>query len=478
MWQRLYWEGFILSKNKLEMEIDAFLKQSFKKCRFTVQETRYDVRDSVVYIMLREGPFDAFEKGYGSAEITMAKMKTMYSRVEELNCMPTPLSAGKVLSSEVKKVFSDICRFIKGNYSGEEYSDHLFSFSVSLYTNKAEGTIPKPTEIDRKVFKGRSRRKGVSERVMIRIDEYPNTERKDVDRIKDIVDRSKGDPRSIVNRSYNMAKAITKVDKADRRASACWGLYTDYVYHTNMGLSKAEIDALGLSRDIFFDRSLFLGGESPNDLLPKSHYLNLIPQMPGVIPKPTEVEYKTAKRPKRRGVVESVLGQIGKLSSSLTKEVSKVEGFLKSHFKECSFQVLSYEDTIFIYLTQGDFPPLEGGLVGTGVNIVTSKDAKDRGLYSVASKMDPNVVKAINKRETLSEEATFLFQSVVKYIRRNFGSQDNDHILWFFCIDGSYRFVKGSKQGDISKPTKVEHQMFKGRKRRSVAEDILDTEVF
>ncbi len=179
------------------------------------------------------------------------------------------------------------------------------------------GTIPKPTEIDRKTAK-RPKRRGLVEHILLnKINEYPDTTPADVDFVKrGIIAKAKGDPKKIVSIAYDTAMKITQQAEkfAEQLGFACWGLSKDANYIKKAGLSVEVVASLSIASQLFLDRYQFLHQDNLRYKKRKDFYLGFTPDKAGSsvgsYPKPTDIDRKVAKRPRRRSVAEAILGGV------------------------------------------------------------------------------------------------------------------------------------------------------------------------
>ncbi len=152
---------------------------------------------------------------------------------------------------------------------------------------------------------------------------------------------------------------------------------------------------------------------------------------------------------------------------SITAVYNQLSKYLGRNFKDCKFSLEksiqpTAMSTLRIMLIEGPFEALSQG---SGLCFVR---ATKHTFYGAVGDLDPRYVSAMDGR-VLSEESTKVFQEIVRYIKDKI---PHTNIEFSFAISAVYRVVY--KEGDIAKPTDIDHKTFKGRKRRSVAEAILD----
>ncbi len=198
----------------------------------------------------------------------------------------------------------------------------------------------------------------------------------------------------------------------------------------------------------------------------------------GSIAKPTKIEHKTAKRPRRRSVTEAILGR--STAKDNAKIVGEIKVFLKQKFGSCKFLVEEgVEGRLFcvsIKLIGGDFEPYIEKRPGKNfVDCYLSSTKSGSGHYKSVAEIDPKYVdvsSGFRDYYTLTPESQIVFKKIVKHISLNYNGFSN--LFFGFSISGVNNYKDTSAlPGSISKPTEIEHKTFKGRKRRSVAEAIL-----
>ncbi len=158
--------------------------------------------------------------------------------------------------------------------------------------------------------------------------------------------------------------------------------------------------------------------------------------------------------------------------------IKNIEAFVKGRFRGCVFKVMACDvgdyskavKAIDIVLIGGDFTPYvldnnNPSYVPCYVRVCRSGVA-----WGYAKDLDYSVVAARNERVTLTKESVAVFKELVDFIKKNFSKVES--VEFIFSIVG-LDYYKDPKAGTISKPTKIDHKIFKGRKRRSVAESII-----
>ncbi len=191
----------------------------------------------------------------------------------------------------------------------------------------------------------------------------------------------------------------------------------------------------------------------------------------GTISKPTEIEHKTFKGRKRRGVAEAVK------PITAPPVAKKLEQYLKQKFRGCNFSVAYDSFRVRVYLKERPFPAfnpsfykasqrLKDNLYPVNVNRHYAKLNQRTVHY-----FDPDGMVTGFMAIDLTKEVIGVFYEIAHYIMDNFGGDEYYDIEYYFYIFGSDD-KNYEKRGTISKPTDIEHKPFKGRKRRSVAEAI------
>ncbi len=158
----------------------------------------------------------------------------------------------------------------------------------------------------------------------------------------------------------------------------------------------------------------------------------------------------------------------------------KIEAFVKRRFRGCDFIIKPDNDIhkavrfIDVILTRGDFTPYR-----LSSPHETSADCyikvSGRGFHGYAEELDSNLVVAQDKNYyTLTKESEALFKELVDFIKKSFSKID--YVKFVFVILGPDYYKDTSvRPGTIPKPTNIDHKTFKGRKRRSVVEAIIDS---
>ncbi len=172
----------------------------------------------------------------------------------------------------------------------------------------------------------------------------------------------------------------------------------------------------------------------------------------GTIAKPTKIDHKTAKRPKRRSVVESYV--------TVEDIIRKTSRFLERKFTGCDFDIY-YADMISeisIVLKKADFMPL---IKPHNSDVVI--EATDSFEDPFPDNLDYRKVKARSPHK-LTSQGVAVFADVVRFIEQNI----KEGPTFTFAISKDCVI-----SGYIAKPTKIDHKTAKKPKRRSVAEAIL-----
>ncbi len=178
----------------------------------------------------------------------------------------------------------------------------------------------------------------------------------------------------------------------------------------------------------------------------------------GDIVKPTEIDHKTFKGRKRRSVAEDIMPR-HLTTFSIHDGVRK---FLRREFPRCVFILGDIDRFGIIRVT------LFSGNLDVGAFRGFLKVSADNGMEDVnVEDLDP---KYLRSNKGLSGEAIKVFEKILNYIKTNF--KGNNIIKYSFLVFPDYTIL--DTVGDISKPTKIEHKTFKGRKRRGVVESIVE----
>ncbi len=171
----------------------------------------------------------------------------------------------------------------------------------------------------------------------------------------------------------------------------------------------------------------------------------------------------------------------GEITSSINK-------FVKRHFDGCVFEFWhsGMTNEMVITFKKADFNPFNSSVFEPDDMVTTPIRLTNRRMQignliidPFAHNLDLNRLSTARRKGerswSLSEECVIVMQKIVKFIKENFDSRDNllDSYTYHFYISEGFEIVD-SKVGKISKPTKIDHKTFKGRKRRSVAEMIIE----
>ncbi len=143
-------------------------------------------------------------------------------------------------------------------------------------------------------------------------------------------------------------------------------------------------------------------------------------------------------------------------SVSINRVIAKgIESFVRREFSDCNFVIeWGYTSEIVIKLLAGPY------------------DLVIRGCLSAMNGYPADELEIRSNVAPLLKGSKRMFEDIIKHINNNHRAYSS--VLYRFEI-GKYYVYRGDdyKPGSISKPTKIEHKTFKGRKRRSVAEAIL-----
>ncbi len=421
--------------------LEIYISRQFDDCDFKINKSKVVVVKDIdlIIITLYSGNFDALVKGKGdnknvTPEVVLTSDGSVFAFVDDISPNKLTLkNTSQKMSKETTDIFKKIAKHIKDNYDNKEV---MYSFRISYFydNTRTSGIIAKPTEIEHKTFRGRKRRGGVVEKAI----------------------------------NENVEKHIHSVwDNEGESIDRYTIILKDEGYLYSCDTPNHPQGVCGWGDDI-----------KPGSHLGKKISFNKLPQkvkdfvrdsiLPGTIPDPTKIEHKTAKRPKRRGIVEKV-----KIHQGDDRGIVKsIESFLSKKLNDCDFMISSnpYGGVVYIHLTGGPFKPYKSFKEGSGNSGNCRVRASNTGFTKATyDELDIRMIRDDENKRILSSEAIRVFEAIIKFIQKSLTAFPET--TYGFYISGFE--ITDDKAGTIPKPTKIDHKTFKGRKRKGVVEAIL-----